>query len=144
VVLLQYKGIELGSPGEAGRQVARGTEEQMDADGEVGRVQQRAAPGFHQPCDSRQFRAPSGRARHRRNPGLDQPLEIGDHRVGTGELDRHLRSGEPLTGQGGASNVLPVTDDGVDDMPPLGGELGHRPAHPAVAYHRQSHEDRLG
>ena len=45
-MLLQYKGIEPGVPGEPARQVARGTEKEMHTDGEVGGMKQRTTPAL--------------------------------------------------------------------------------------------------
>ena len=47
-MLLQYKGVELGPPGEAPRQVVRGAEEEVDAEREVRGVKQRAALALDQ------------------------------------------------------------------------------------------------
>ena len=43
-MLLQYKGVELGVPGEAAGQVPRGAQEEVHAEREVGGVEQGAAP----------------------------------------------------------------------------------------------------
>ena len=55
VMLLQYKGVELGAPGEAAGQVPRRAEKEVHAEREVGGVEQGAAALLDQGRDPREL-----------------------------------------------------------------------------------------
>ena len=66
--------------------------------------------------DPGQRPSPAGRAGHGGNPGLDQPLQIGDDRIGPGELDRDVHSGcsrSAVSATPPAFSSRPMTRDGM-------------------------------
>ncbi len=71
----------------------------MNANREIGGMEQRSSPGFDQARDSRQCVAPSGRPSYCGDAQLDQSLQVRDHRFGPGELDDDVSPRQPFARQ---------------------------------------------
>ncbi len=130
-----------GRPANRRAEVARGAQKEMDADGEVGCVQQRAVAPLDERLDARQLLPPARRAGHRRQSRLDQPLEVGHCRIRAGELHRHIGAPQPLRRERAATPVLGGADDRMYDVSARAGLRCHRLAHFAVADDHDAHGD---
>lgn len=65
-------------------------EEEVHADGEIGRVKQSGAALFHHVPDAREFVVPTGRANHRVFAGADTGGDILDHCMWRSEIDDNI------------------------------------------------------
>src|SRR6266850_322694 len=86
----------------------------LNADGKVRAVDQRAVVLSHQASHLRHARLPTGCAYHQRNTGASASFGVPGDRVSDGKIDRHItgaqRIGEILDAAIGSFNVEPEDD----------------------------------
>jgi hypothetical protein len=139
MVLLVNGDGKLRPAAKASGELPGGAEEEVHTDGEVGAMEQRSTPFPYQLGYSRQRFGPAGGAGDGGNAEVDQAPKVRDHRVGTGELDRNLRSGEPVRSQRPATGVFQSVHLSCNGVAPLHCQSRHGLAHLAAADNGDAH-----